>query len=188
MSPAKKIASCSLLRKIPLLDVADVRNHPERLDEALSRPGRFDVQVPFFDSDPAQALALFKHFYPPANLETDAEKAQDQLDLLAQTFSRRVFTSDKLADDTDLAVSMAALQGFLLKHRKDPKRAVEQVDDWVKELWSVQQAKIVHRMERSKQREGLLLITSTPTSEFSDNATQAPSSPASPASPTLHTA
>jgi chaperone BCS1 len=40
------------------------RNHPERLDPALGRAGRFDVRVPFFDATPAQAHALYEHFYP----------------------------------------------------------------------------------------------------------------------------
>ncbi|ORY24988.1 P-loop containing nucleoside triphosphate hydrolase protein, partial [Naematelia encephala] len=39
-------------------------NHPERLDPALSRAGRFDVHLAFFHASRAQARALFLHFYP----------------------------------------------------------------------------------------------------------------------------
>ncbi|EIW69397.1 hypothetical protein TREMEDRAFT_62261 [Tremella mesenterica DSM 1558] len=39
-------------------------NHPNRLDPALSRAGRFDVQIAFTTAIPSQARALFLHFYP----------------------------------------------------------------------------------------------------------------------------
>lgn len=42
-------------------------NHVERLDPALSRPGRMDVHVEFGLATRWQAAALFKAFYPPAS-------------------------------------------------------------------------------------------------------------------------
>ncbi|WWC59213.1 uncharacterized protein I303_101763 [Kwoniella dejecticola CBS 10117] len=39
-------------------------NHPDRLDSALSRPGRFDVQLSFDDATYDQAKSLYKHFFP----------------------------------------------------------------------------------------------------------------------------
>jgi len=40
-------------------------NHVERLDPALSRPGRMDVWVKFTDATKSQAESIFKHFFSP---------------------------------------------------------------------------------------------------------------------------
>ncbi|WRT67227.1 uncharacterized protein IL334_004193 [Kwoniella shivajii] len=39
-------------------------NHPNRLDPALSRAGRFDIRLEFTWAIPSQAKALYLHFYP----------------------------------------------------------------------------------------------------------------------------
>jgi len=150
--------------------IIDGSNHPERLDEALSRPGRFDVHIPFFDATHFQVLSLFKHFYP-ASMGTSNEKAgldftdadldeklsglaeRDGIDVLAQRFADQVFSTPVLADGSNLKVSMAALQGFLLKHKKDAGLAEQKVGEWVKEIWAGQQVKAEKRVERAKARD-----------------------------------
>ena len=47
---------------------------------------------------------------------------------------------------------MAALQGFLLKHKKNPKNGATLADGWVKGLWEVQKDKIEQKMEKVKAR------------------------------------
>ncbi|EJD05988.1 P-loop containing nucleoside triphosphate hydrolase protein [Fomitiporia mediterranea MF3/22] len=44
-------------------------NHLERLDPALSRPGRMDVWIEFKNASPWQAEALFRNFFPSAEEE-----------------------------------------------------------------------------------------------------------------------
>ncbi len=76
-------------------------NHPEKLDEALIRPGRADVRIDFGDATAAQAESLFKRFFPSCNGE--AKQFVDQL---------------------NGRISMAAIQGHLIKHRENIERAV----------------------------------------------------------------
>lgn len=181
------------------------RNHPDRLDEALSRPGRFDVHIPFYDATYRQVIALFKHFFSPSDLSIDTEKATQEMHRLAEMFAKEVFAAEKLADGNDLAVSMAGLQGFLLKHRKDPKQTVEKAGEWIKGLWEAQQAKVLKRLERIKLREIRFTQTSPVAEGSASKATDSsaaiieskneeskadflPATPVSPISPTLHTA
>jgi len=46
-------------------------NHLERLDPALSRPGRMDVWVEFKNASKWQAEALFRNFFPSMDDESD---------------------------------------------------------------------------------------------------------------------
>ncbi len=136
----------------------DGRNHPEHLDEALMRPGRFDVHAEFFDSNYAQALALFKHFYPLAeptdvDAKTESEKSQAIIDVHARNFADKVFgINQPLPDGSTLTLSMAALQGFLLKYKKSPGKAAEEADKWVRDLWTGQAKKMEEKIERVKAK------------------------------------
>lgn len=47
-------------------------NHLERLDPALSRPGRMDVWIEFKNASPWQAEALFRNFFPSSEQEAEA--------------------------------------------------------------------------------------------------------------------
>lgn len=145
--------------------MAEYSNHPERLDDALSRPGRFDVHIPFYDATHAQIVSLFKHFYPASSLmpksgsaddqeveKADSETAEETLQSLAQSFADKVFSQPLLADDTPMTVSMAALQGFLLGNKRDARMAEEKAGDWVRELWGQQQEKAEKRVEKAKMR------------------------------------
>jgi chaperone BCS1 len=83
-------------------------NFPDNLDEALRRPGRFDVDVKFDYATHEQALEIFKHFYA-------------------------TYAAEKFADTVDEAgikVSLATLQGFLLLYKRDPMMAQEKVAEW----------------------------------------------------------
>lgn len=157
--PARKTASCLPPRESPSVVVVqphtDASNHPERLDEALARPGRFDVTIPFHDSTHGQAVSLFRHFYPAAELQIAPEKAAIEISSLSLEFADTVFAADKLADGSALAVSMAALQGYLLKHKKNPRSAVKLAREWVRELWELQQARVEKKQERIRAREAL---------------------------------
>jgi hypothetical protein len=83
-------------------------NHRERLDPALIRPGRADVQVYIGNAGRDQARRLFRRFHPDAPAR------------LAALFAEAV---------PDRQYSMAALQGHLQQYRDDPERAVAHLDE-----------------------------------------------------------
>lgn len=81
-------------------------NHPEKLDPALTRPGRVDVQIEINNVVREQAVRYFSHFYGPGH------------EVLAEKFGQRYFT------DEPSQVSMAQLQNHLLLHKNNPEEAV----------------------------------------------------------------
>jgi chaperone BCS1 len=190
-------------------------NKPEKLDEALIRPGRVDLQVAFTNATQEQARELFVRMYEPDSSITDklpaamddhatfplppstpfseppptpfslsSEKDGNMTDVsgptevdedavttttaandsikkptplrLAPSSTTATSALDKLQDDerttaetlrpAELArlaaqfaskiprgqFSPAELQGFLLKRKKSPQRALMEVDFWVK--------------------------------------------------------
>ncbi|KAJ4474945.1 P-loop containing nucleoside triphosphate hydrolase protein [Lentinula aciculospora] len=132
-------------------------NHIERLDPALSRPGRMDVWVNFTHATKWQAEGIFKCFFPsqPANpvapnssassssssiaTVTDASQknlpvprrktthsipplSEEEISTLAKAFAEAI-PEDEL--------SVAALQGYLLKNKTRPRECVEEVAEWI---------------------------------------------------------
>jgi chaperone BCS1 len=83
-------------------------NHREKLDPALIRPGRADVQVEIRNASVAQARRFFMRFYPKASQS------------LVEQFT------DSVAK-TNGTLSMAALQGRLQEHKRDPLGAVRAI-------------------------------------------------------------
>ncbi|KAH6685412.1 mitochondrial chaperone BCS1 [Plectosphaerella plurivora] len=135
-------------------------NRPESLDEALIRPGRVDLQVAFANATGHQARELFERMYeadtpPRAARQAKAEReaastmdgAGDDADranrdiidgvagegALAQSGSEEL---RRVADEfgrkiPDGVLSPAEIQGFLLKRKKDPERALAETGRWV---------------------------------------------------------
>lgn len=125
-------------------------NHIDRLDPALSRPGRMDVWVDFKNATKWQAEELFKNFFP-----YEGKKIEDGSNATVESLSLRPPTDLKKsklythrgpllteAEMTELAtefaervpegeMSVAALQGYLLKNKTRPKEAIEEVKAWV---------------------------------------------------------
>lgn len=153
-------------------------NHPEKLDEALIRPGRVDHQVAFGNATQTQIKELFERMYtndlprtkliissptslssstllssksseptppstpltsqPPLNgapvtsngvakasvKEKKKEEAigEKELSEIAENFAREV-PNDQF--------SPAEVQGFLLKRKTDPRKALAEVRVWV---------------------------------------------------------
>jgi chaperone BCS1 len=77
-------------------------NTREALDAALTRPGRVDVDVIIGNANRKQAADLFTRFFPDHPFLADAFGAKA----------------------VDSGVSMASLQGILLKHKDDPEAAL----------------------------------------------------------------
>lgn len=117
-------------------------NQPERLDEALLRPGRVDRKVYFGHVNQHGAEQMFQRMYEADLLETPIGKggSVESLDSIRDSFS----TKD-IEEDEDLATlasrfskeipegtfTPAQLQEYLLQHQRAPMRAVRQVADWV---------------------------------------------------------
>ncbi|RDA87599.1 hypothetical protein CP532_3941 [Ophiocordyceps camponoti-leonardi (nom. inval.)] len=126
-------------------------NTPESLDPALVRPGRVDVQVAFTNASGVQAAELFRRMYELSSSrrmsdtkgKTDATtkgndndddnndddddgkldvSGEKELEAVAAEFGRRM---------PDGQISPAEIQGFLLKRKKSPRKALEDAKEWV---------------------------------------------------------
>ncbi|KAJ6561206.1 P-loop containing nucleoside triphosphate hydrolase protein [Mycena vulgaris] len=128
-------------------------NHIERLDPALSRPGRMDVWVNFTHATKWQAEGIFKCFFPfkPATVAAPSENAsgaeatdasQKNLPLPKRKASAHAIPLLSEAEISELAkkfssaipedeLSVAALQGYLLKNKTRPRECVDEVEEWI---------------------------------------------------------
>lgn len=132
-------------------------NVPESLDDALIRPGRVDLQVRFTNATKGQAQELFVRMYEgdqgrplhshklngtangsaqfnghPLAPETSSAKSSGELDIsidelpeIARRFAEKI---------PDGRFSPAEIQGYLLKRKKQPRRALEEADKWASAL------------------------------------------------------
>jgi len=134
-------------------------NHPEKLDAALIRSGRVDMQIRFTFAKRAQIQELFLRMYavdldtssklqeldlglnyedekkttqanghgPSTNghavrsLTDSKTLARDELQSIAEQFA------EKLPEEQ---FPPADIQGFLLLHKKHPRKALEKVEEW----------------------------------------------------------
>ncbi|KAK3073791.1 hypothetical protein LTR53_004315 [Teratosphaeriaceae sp. CCFEE 6253] len=129
-------------------------NHPERLDAALVRPGRVDRKVEFRLAMREQVRELFLRMYaagdeaPPAARDASSSKttangslanghakapdvvggglaslSQPELEGLAAEFAGRV---------PDDRFTPAEVQNLLMRHKVEPRKALAELDAWVK--------------------------------------------------------
>ncbi|KAG6836692.1 hypothetical protein H0H93_004803 [Arthromyces matolae] len=123
-------------------------NHIERLDPALSRPGRMDVWVNFTHATKWQAEGIFKCFFPckPASASTASstptDASQKNLPLPRRKPSAHVIPLLSEEEISELAkrfaaaipedeLSVASLQGYLLKNKTRPRECVDEVEEWI---------------------------------------------------------
>lgn len=134
-------------------------NHPETLDEALTRPGRVDMRIPFSLATHTQIKDIFIRMYtndarkssiksqPKSSLKVTPKSSKgvhdddDEDDIGALLFEKPVAQildreslrhmavafADTLPEST---FSPAAIQGFLLTRKREPRRALEEVSAW----------------------------------------------------------
>lgn len=123
-------------------------NKPEALDEALIRPGRVDVQVKFSNASSTQAGELFHRMYEASRLKETTKTTKGE-ELVEKTNEQQ--TAKHVAEELDGITaeemktiseefgqkipegvfSPAEIQGFLLKRKKYPRRALDEVSEWV---------------------------------------------------------
>ena len=165
-------------------------NHPEKLDDALIRPGRIDMKVAFTMASHDQIRKLFVRMYsndtPNPNFvhrkissATPAQKSQDtktfthlspdEIESLTAGQSKKVELAppstpesactpppekevEKTPSLEEIAAEFASklpdgeftpaeIQGFLLVHKKEPKKAVAEVEAWRDKLQAAKAAK-----------------------------------------------
>jgi len=93
-------------------------NFPERLDAALTRPGRVDLTICFSLATKSDTQALFHNFFS----HNEGAEKQQEMDTLAYAFSEVVGGEQ---------FSIAMLQGYLMGYKEDPSAAVQNVETWV---------------------------------------------------------
>lgn len=138
-------------------------NHIDRLDEALRRPGRMDVWINFKHATKWQAEGIFKRFFPikpkvSSGLETPVSPSSSPTSPAHQLPALRTALADEklqksrkiplnALDEDELnelahrfgqlipedEVSVAALQGYLLKNKSRPRECVDEVSAWIVE-------------------------------------------------------
>lgn len=104
-------------------------NHRERLDEALIRPGRVDLQIAFAFASKQVISDLFKNLYDVSEedmtslyMPTDFPSRKEVLEL-AHQFSDLV---------PEGCFTPAEIQGLLLVHKKSPYAALASTPSWLK--------------------------------------------------------
>ncbi|EJC99988.1 uncharacterized protein FOMMEDRAFT_22463 [Fomitiporia mediterranea MF3/22] len=160
-------------------------NHIERLDPALSRPGRMDVWVNFTNATKWQAEGIFKCFFPSRTAKEKADEEsgasensktgadanasanagtrnvpgmkrkttahavpvleQEEINELAKRFAEQIPEGE---------MSVASLQGYLLKNKTRPRECVDEVTEWIiKERET--KAKLKKEKEEKEAKEAL---------------------------------
>jgi chaperone BCS1 len=157
-------------------------NHPEKLDAALVRPGRVDRRVEFKMAMKEQIRELFVRMYAgtesvaldssviAANGSTMNGSANGHLDkkipngtLAGGHSDEKPITRSANVDLTELAEEFtshvpdnlytpADIQNHLMRYKKEPKVAVEKVDDWIEEM--TMEKKKLQSQEEQDEEEG----------------------------------
>lgn len=99
-------------------------NHISRLDPALIRPGRVDVQELLGDATPGQARTLFLRFYGEAVTPTD-EPASTTSNILELASELEVKVEREA--ERGRTISMATLQGHFIRH--SPEESAKTIDN-----------------------------------------------------------
>lgn len=97
-------------------------NHREKLDEALIRNGRVDVEIVFSYANQSQAKDMYLRFF-----KSNAQDFTFDIEEQAETFAQSILPD---------SVSVSALQGFLLEHKKDPLQATCKASSWCEDMKS----------------------------------------------------
>lgn len=144
-------------------------NHIERLDPALSRPGRMDVWVNFTHATKWQAEGIFKCFFPskpknpPAISAAESSPADEKTDISQKNLPlpkrKALGHTIPVLEEAEIAelakrfadaipeneLSVASLQGYLLKNKLRPRECVDEVSEWV-----VQEREMREKLKKEK--------------------------------------
>jgi chaperone BCS1 len=115
-------------------------NHRERLDKALIRPGRVDVQIEFGHADKETLAEIFRALYKeigepeiPGSFDSKDQvdkkrrselEMRDEVRQMAERFAERIPTNK---------FTPAEIQGFLMSYKGRPSDALGNIDAWVRQ-------------------------------------------------------
>ncbi|THV03119.1 P-loop containing nucleoside triphosphate hydrolase protein, partial [Dendrothele bispora CBS 962.96] len=136
-----KLSLSGLLNSIDGVAAAEGRlffattNYKERLDPALIRDGRIDRSFEFTHARKWHAECIFKCFFLPCKTSSSASSSlstndkdasersfPDEIAVLAKRFAEAIPENE---------LSVANLQGYLLKNKTRPKECVDEVEQWI---------------------------------------------------------
>jgi len=96
-------------------------NHPEKLDSALIRPGRIDVNVKFTHIKPCHVIDIFKNFYGAAALPVGFREADLPDNTWTAAEAIQVFLNNMASPATALDIlASGKLQEFVLQETASP--------------------------------------------------------------------
>jgi chaperone BCS1 len=152
-------------------------NHRERLDSALIRPGRVDVQIEFGYAAKETLSEIFRELYKEIGGRSSISLAsggklfdkkqqqpepaeKERVRQLADTFSERIPAN---------RFTPAEIQGYLMSYKGQPEKALSNIDQWVLEKTKVEREKKA-KADRKKRKEKEKKIASSE-HEKEENAT-----------------
>lgn len=95
-------------------------NYPEKLDPALTRPGRVDMKFYIGYASNEQLIRAFERFYP------DGIRGKHFVDAI-ETAKKLV----RLPKGRQIELSMADIQSYFLLHKDDPQNAIDSVNELI---------------------------------------------------------
>lgn len=127
-NPEGKVSLSTLLNAIDGIGSQEGRllimttNHPDRLDDALIRPGRVDVKLKLGLTTYDTNVQLFLKIYGDIANEKDKAEESGTIKKLAAAFADNV---------PEHEFSPAEIQLFLVANRKSPAMAVANLQEWI---------------------------------------------------------
>ena len=112
-------------------------NTPESLDAALIRPGRVDMQVGFTLATREQVRQTYVRMYTTTPEEQATSNRFSKVRSQAKVIDSETLKdmaerfADQFPEDT---LTPAEIQGYLLRRKKDPQRALDDASKWVQEM------------------------------------------------------
>lgn len=158
--PSKPVTTISLSGLLNAIDgvsssegriLVMTTNKPKDLDQALTRPGRVDMHVSFSLPQPAEMIEMFISMYretgtvddkkpdgletKPTNKSTNAAPEDiaptDEKEKTPLTETELKALGEKFSIELPVGeLSLAAIQGYLLRFKHDPRYAVENAASW----------------------------------------------------------
>lgn len=98
-------------------------NYPERLDPALTRPGRVDMQVYIGYASDEQLAKAFNRFYPPEEGKLNGLAFVKAVEAARKTI--------KLPKRKKVELSMADVQSYFLLHKDRPEEAIKYIEELI---------------------------------------------------------
>lgn len=150
-NPTAPSSKCTLSGLLNVLDgvasqegriILMTSNMPEKLDEALLRPGRIDQKVHLGHINQSGAEQMFRRMFEPDPPEEPSEESPDEVGD-GKEHRPTVEREELEHEDLDKAalkfashipenvVTPAQVQEFLLQRHDSPTRAVDEISDWI---------------------------------------------------------